>query len=246
MRQEGGKFSCYAAGIRKSRPWCDVTSLYPSVPIDKMISLLFDIVNNDNQLKNKTPFTSGEIRHVMNIVLNHGNYFVCQGQFYQMNNMGPIGNAFMTVGAECYLQYIESLALNPMTLSLNGFDICNFEFWVHYVDDVLDSVNQDFNVEAFLNYLNSFDARIQFTVETQEGNEFSFLDIKLTMNSDGTISTSVFRKVSHLAPPSKYPRIANSATSPLASEFGTQLANSGKPPPLRSLQIFISQRRQNS
>merc|ERR1712120_25960 len=29
-----------------------------------------------------------------------------------------------------------------------------------------------------------------------------------------------------LAPPSKYPRIANSATSPLASEFGTQLANS--------------------
>ena len=62
---------------------------------------------------------------------------------------------------------------------------------------MLDSVNQDFNVEVFLNYLNSFDARIQFTVETQEGNEFSFLDIKLTMNSDGTISTSVFRKVSH-------------------------------------------------
>ena len=29
-----------------------------------------------------------------------------------------------------------------------------------------------------------------------------------------------------MAPPSKYPRIANSATSPLASEFGTQLANS--------------------
>ena len=144
----------------------------------------------------RTPFTSLEIRQLLEIVLNHGNYFVFMGEFYKMNNMGPIGNSVMTVGSECFLQYLESMALNPMNLQLAGFSTEDFDFWIHYVD-VLDQVNEGFNLDDFLNYLNSYNPRIQFTAEVQEENGFNFLDIKILINSNNTISTAVFKKKTH-------------------------------------------------
>ena len=92
------------------------------------------------------------------------------------------------------MQHIESRALNTATLSMSNFSTSDFEFWKHYVDDVLDSVQLDFDVTRFLDYLNSFEPRIKFTVESQEGSEFSFLDIRMITNGDGLVETSVYRK----------------------------------------------------
>tara|TARA_B110001454_G_scaffold213642_1_gene232163 strand:- start:194 stop:1396 length:1203 start_codon:yes stop_codon:yes gene_type:complete len=80
---------------------------------------------------------------------------------------------------------------------MSNFSTSDFEFWKHYVDDVLDSVQLDFDVTRFLDYLNSFEPRIKFTVESQEGSEFSFLDIRMITNEDGSVETSVYRKKTH-------------------------------------------------
>ena len=69
------------------------------------------------------------------------------------------------------------------------------------MDDVLNRVVANFNVQGFLDYLNSFHPKIQFTVETQEGGEFAFLDIKMidsvNEEGEGCIETTVFRKKTH-------------------------------------------------
>ena len=174
----------------------DVTALYPSVPIDKMIELLYDKIKDCPDFSRKTPFTVKEIRQFLDIVLNFGNYFVSYGQYYKMKNMGPIGNSLLTVGSECFVQDIESRALNSFTLTNAGFAIEDFEFWKHYVD-TLNSVSDDFEVIKFVDYLNSFCPRIQFTYEVQEGSGFSFLDIGIICNENGSVNTSVFRKKTH-------------------------------------------------
>jgi hypothetical protein len=84
-----------------------------------------------------------------------------------------------------------------MNLTLANFGHEDFAFWVHYVDDVLEDVDCDFDVDKFLDYLNSFDPKIQFTADVQQDDKFSFLDIKIIVNSDGVIDTTVFRKKTH-------------------------------------------------
>ena len=54
------------------------------------------------------------------------------------------------------------------------------------------------SVSSFQRHLNSIDSHIQFTVEKESDHSVTFLDILLTHHKDGTISTFVHRKPSHM------------------------------------------------
>ena len=53
-------------------------------------------------------------------------------------------------------------------------------------------------VKDFHQHLNNIEDLIQFTCEIQEDGQLPFLDINLRKENDGTISTSVFRKRTHM------------------------------------------------
>ena len=53
-------------------------------------------------------------------------------------------------------------------------------------------------VESFHVHLNCIDPNIQFTVERESEGQLPFLDVLLTREDDGGISTSVFRKATHM------------------------------------------------
>ena len=65
------------------------------------------------------------------------------------------------------------------------------------VDDIIVLILADYLTD-FLQLLNSFHTSVNFTVETEKGGQFSFLDVtisRLVSNSfDDSIITSVFRK----------------------------------------------------
>ena len=69
-------------------------------------------------------------------------------------------------------------------------------FWRRYVDDTCTALPSDL-VDSFHDHLNSIDPCIQFTMEKESDGQFPFLDILLSREEDGSISTSVHRKATH-------------------------------------------------
>ena len=70
-------------------------------------------------------------------------------------------------------------------------------FWKRYVDDTFMVLPCNL-VQEFLSHLDSIEACIQFTFEKEtEDGKLPFLDVCLCRESDGSITTSVYRKPTH-------------------------------------------------
>ena len=69
--------------------------------------------------------------------------------------------------------------------------------WRRYVDDTF-VVQQESHKDEFFQHINKMDTSIQFTVE-EAGPDASipFLDIVVTPQSDETLTTKVYRKLTH-------------------------------------------------
>ena len=113
--------------------------------------------------------------------------------------------------------------------ALASFDI-QLPFWKRYVDDTCTVVPKD-RVQDLLQHLNGIEESINFTVEVESEGCIPFLDVLISRQPDGSISTSVYRKATHtdkwtsthttqcltkdrLSPPSRAER---SHTAPLVS-----------------------------
>ena len=70
--------------------------------------------------------------------------------------------------------------------------------WVRYVDDtfVLWPQDDEQELNAFLQHLNSQQPAIQFTMEKEKDERIAFLDV-LVERREGSISTGVYRKDTH-------------------------------------------------
>ena len=69
-------------------------------------------------------------------------------------------------------------------------------FWKRYVDDILCAIPGDM-IEDMLTHINSVNNNIQFTYEQEVESLISFLDVRITHEQDGSLSTSVYRKPTH-------------------------------------------------
>ena len=69
-------------------------------------------------------------------------------------------------------------------------------FWRRYMDDTCTALPHDL-VDPFHEHLNSLELHIQFTVERESGGQLPFLDVLLTREEGGTMSTEVHRKPMH-------------------------------------------------
>ena len=66
------------------------------------------------------------------------------------------------------------------------------KFWKRFVDGTITLANIK-AIDHILTVLNSFDPNIQFTYETEENSELSFLDVMLC-RKDNKLVCSVYRK----------------------------------------------------
>ena len=83
----------------------------------------------------------------------------------------------------------------------NAF-LCHYEkIWLNecpsqfktVVDDIFVLFKSKEHLKIFVNYMNSKHRNIKFTFETEDSNNFSFLDVKITRQNKGFV-TSIFRK----------------------------------------------------
>ena len=90
----------------------DVINLYPSIPIDKAITLLIDNLNNDlDDLNTHTKLTIINIHKLTELGLSKS-YFLYENKIRSLENAGPIGLSLMVVLSESYLQHLEHKAID--------------------------------------------------------------------------------------------------------------------------------------
>ena len=99
-----------------------------------------------------------------------------------------MGSSLSPVIANMVMEDLEQQALstfhNPPSIS------------VRYVDDIYVIVKTE-NVDAFHKHPNTINSSMQFTVEMETSGSIAFLDVLLTRELDGSLSTSIFRKPTH-------------------------------------------------
>jgi len=70
------------------------------------------------------------------------------------------------------------------------------KIWKRYVDDTFTVLGKDY-VDAFLQHLNIQQPTICFTTEIEKDNTIPFLDTSVSRDSNGLLTTTVYRKPTH-------------------------------------------------
>ena len=68
--------------------------------------------------------------------------------------------------------------------------------WLRFVDDTFNIISKS-ESESFFKFINEKDPNIKFTQEECIGNKLAFLDCLVHLNSDRTLSSTVYRKPTH-------------------------------------------------
>ena len=122
--------------------------------------------------------------------LESGNctYLAYRGEVYQQVYGTAMGSPVSVTEANLVKENVEQRALNTCASPP--------AFWKRYVDDTF-TVLPKGQVQQFHAHLNSIEPTIKFTVEMEQEGSLPFLDTRVIRNSDGSLTTTVFRKKTH-------------------------------------------------
>ena len=166
----------------------DVTALFTSVPIPPVLKIIEDKLNEDKDLPQRTSMNTKHIIRLLEFCLR-STYFVFQGQYYEQTEGAAMGSPLSPIIANIYMEHFETRALetapHPPTL------------WKRFVDVTFVILETTYKDE-FFQHINGIEQKIQFTAEnTRADGSLPFLDTLVTVQEDGSLSTSIYRKPTH-------------------------------------------------
>ena len=178
----------------------DVSALFTSIPVPTaldVINRLFTEHIEDPEAKDKygcsfrcntIGLEKDEVMSLLKLVLENC-VFTFQDRFYKQLHGAAMGSPCSPVVANIYMEYFENMALGP-ELPVPIKD------WKRYVDDVFSIIPKG-NRVILLQYLNSIDPHIKFTIEqpNAEGG-IPFLDTFPKPKGE-KIAVAVYRKPTH-------------------------------------------------
>ena len=178
----------------------DISALFTSIPVPTaldVINRLFTEHIEDPEAKDKygcsfrrntIGLEKDEVMSLLKLVLENC-VFTFQDRFYKQLHGAVMGSPCSPVVANIYMEYFENMALGPK-LPVPIKD------WKRYVDDVFSIIPKG-NRVILLQYLNSIDPHIKFTIEqpNAEGG-IPFLDTFPKPKGE-KIAVAVYRKPTH-------------------------------------------------
>ena len=150
----------------------DVVSLFTSVPVDKVLGLVLDLLSSDESLASRT---SPDIPDIT-IGFEHcffSTVFSYRNSFFKQIYGTPMGSCIFSIIASIYMEHIEHTAITFHTPP---------SLWLRYVDDTFCILNKD-HINDFHTHLNSICSHIQFTIEKELNFSLTFLDVLVKRNS---------------------------------------------------------------
>ena len=163
----------------------DVTNLFPSIPIKETITLVENLLSDNNT----HPIIKQEIMDTLKVCLEQ-NYFEFNNDFYTSNEGLIMGNPLSPLLAEIFMNFLENKISQHSNFKY-------FLYWYRYVDDVIACFSgTDRQLNSFLEFINKLHPNIKFTIELESQNSINFLDLTVTREKDKHVF-SVFRKPSH-------------------------------------------------
>ena len=180
----------------------DVSALFTSIPVNQALEVINQLIiqhQTDMEFKSKIGkawyevadhLDREDVMALLKVVLNNC-VFSFQDKFYKQLHGTAMGSPCSPVVANIHMEYFEKRALGPelpISFTINT--------WLRYVDDVLTIVKKGTR-DSLLNYLNSVDSNIKFTIEPpNEQGAIPFMDT-FPRPSGNKITTSVYRKPTH-------------------------------------------------
>ena len=175
----------------------DVSALFTSIPVNPALDVVNELIiqhQTDMDFKYKVGKAWYEVTDhldredaiaLLKVVLNNC-VFSFQGKFYKQLYGAAMGSPCLPVVTNICMEYFKKRALGPelpVSFTINT--------WLRYVDDVLTIVKNGTR-DSLLNYLNSIDPNIKFTIEppNEQG--------AIPTPSGNKIITSVYRKPTHM------------------------------------------------
>ena len=164
----------------------DVISLFTSIPkelaknvvLDKFTSIETDI---------DTKFDIEDLKMALEICFS-STIFLFENQFYWQIFGLPMGGPSSSDLANLTMSHIEHKAIT-------GF-ISPPKCWKRFMDDIYSIIKKQ-HIEKFLKHINSISPSIQFTVEFENEDKISFLDVNVHRTLQGDLRTSIYRKPTH-------------------------------------------------
>ena len=160
----------------------DVTSLFTNVPLVETVSFLCKFIT-EKQMDIGIPVDRLRellLRCTLNI------QFLFDGKLYRQKDGVAMGSPLGPLLADIFMGMLE-------TRQLRG-TIANMEFYSRYVDDIFCVVRNGTDLGGLLDDFNDAHSALNFTMECEEEDKFSFLDVLLTRMPDGAITRRVHRK----------------------------------------------------
>ena len=164
----------------------DVVSLFTKVPVAEAVDVVCQKLSDDETLFERTELSVDSIRRLMLACLEC-RYFIFQGEYYEQVEGAPMGLSLSVVLANAFMESLEDriMSLAPLKPS----------YWRRYVDDTFVIWSHgEAALDEFMRFMNSLCPSIQFTVEKETNGQLSFLDVGVSRNDTGGLSTAVYRK----------------------------------------------------
>lgn len=159
----------------------DVVSLFPSIPIDLVLKIL---TRKWNVIKTHTNMPKMLFFDIIRFVLIDSTFFDYDGTVYRQMNGCAMGSNISPTIASIVTNELFDVIIPQLPFELR--------LLLKYVDDILAIVPKRL-VSRVLTLLNSFDAKIQFTMELEKDDTLPYLDL-LIIRDNNKIITNWYRK----------------------------------------------------
>ena len=165
----------------------DVSNLFTNVPVSKALEAASDLLAQSHT----HPLISHEIIEALNICSSQ-NYFQFNNVLYRQKSGLAMGSPLSPLLAEVFMNHFE----NNLFKSKNPL-LKNIFYWYRYVDDIICCwIGSNRQLNLFLNFINSLEPSINFTLELDENKSINFLDLTIKILNNRH-DFSIFRKPTH-------------------------------------------------
>ena len=179
----------FAEEICKQNPYLymaslDLESLFTNIPLDETIDISIDSLYKDDENSPKIP--QDVFRNLLTVAPKES-FFMFNNKFYKQIDGVAMGSPLGPALANIFMCSFRNKWLKDCTHSLKPV------FYRRYVDNIFimfSSLNQ---VEKFKKYLFSKHPNMKFSLEKENDDHLSFLDINI-FREKGKFVTNVYRK----------------------------------------------------